>query len=162
MTPRARRSGLLLRELPDELLVYDRERHTAHCLNRTAALVFRHADGTRTAAQLAALPGADAEVVSLALARLAEARLLEPVGAASDSQACEHVTRREMARRIGIAAAALLPAVVTIVTPTPAEAAATCVASCVGQPDGTRCDVCTAGANCTIHTCTVQTCSDGC
>ena len=50
MKPQSRRSGLLIRELPDELLVYDQEQHRAHCLNRTAALVFRHADGTRTLA----------------------------------------------------------------------------------------------------------------
>ena len=57
MKPQSRRSGLLIRELPDELLVYDQEQHRAHCLNRTAALVFRHADGTRTAAELARAAG---------------------------------------------------------------------------------------------------------
>lgn len=139
MKPQSRRSGLLLRELPDELVVYDQERHTAHCLNRTAALVFRHADGTRTPAELSALPGADAEVVRLALAQLEDAGLLEPSAAEPAAQAAEGMSRREVARRMGIAAAILLPAVATIVAPTPAEAAATCVTSCSGQPNGTPC-----------------------
>ena len=42
MKPRARTEGLVVTELPDELLVYDLERHRAHCLNPTAALVFKH------------------------------------------------------------------------------------------------------------------------
>jgi hypothetical protein len=139
MKPQTRRSGLLLRELPDELLVYDQERHTAHCLNRTAALVFRHADGTRTLDELQALPGADAGVVRLALEQLGEAGLLEAPAAAAGAAASEGMSRREVARRMGIAAAILLPAVATIVAPTPAEAAATCVTSCSGQPNGTPC-----------------------
>ena len=70
MRPVARRDGLLIRELPGEVLVYDRERHRAHCLNQTAASVFRHADGTRTVADLArvlapeAAPAAGASVVA--------------------------------------------------------------------------------------------------
>src|SRR2546423_15689116 len=42
--PRARDARLVIQELPDELLVYDLERHRAHSLNRTAALVWRHCD----------------------------------------------------------------------------------------------------------------------
>jgi hypothetical protein len=60
MKPQARRNGLVVRELPDELLVYDTTQHRAHCLNRTAAVVFRHADGTRTISDLAPLVGGDA------------------------------------------------------------------------------------------------------
>jgi hypothetical protein len=166
MKPETRRSGLLIRELPDELLVYDQERHRAHCLNRTAALVFRHADGTRSVADLArafdpAAGPAEEEVVKLALAQLAAGGLLEGESAV---EAPARLTRRDLARRVGIAAAVLLPAVATIVAPTPAEAAATCVTSCAGQPNGTRCDVCGAGINCdtTIHTCMSQACTDGC
>jgi hypothetical protein len=151
MKPRTRRSGLLLRELPEELLVYDQERHTAHCLNRTAALVFRHADGTRTPAQLSALPGADAEVVSLALRQLEDAGLLEPGVSAAVPEAAQGMSRREVARRVGIAAAILLPAVATIVAPTPAEAAATCVTSCSSQPNGTPCTC--LGENPCFRTC---------
>lgn len=169
MKPRMRRSGLLIRELPDELLVYDQEQHRAHCLNRPAALVFRHADGTRTLADLARLLApsgtADEEVVTLALEQLADAGLLEAMPSAADAtMPAGGMSRRDVARRMGLAAAILLPAVATIVAPTPAEAAATCVTSCVGQLNGTRCDVCFGGLDCatTTNSCVAGACSDGC
>ena len=55
MKPRVRRAGLIVRELPEEVVVYDRERHQAHCLNPAAALVFQLADGHRSVTQLASL-----------------------------------------------------------------------------------------------------------
>ena len=170
MKPLARQEGLLIRELPDELLVYDRQEHRAHCLNRTAATVFRHADGTRTVADLARLldPGAGPaaeEVVTLSLTRLAEAGLLE--GAVPAAAAETGMTRRDLARRAGLAAAILLPAVASIVAPTPAEAAATCVTDCQGKPLGTPCNAfgppCTGVCDCGSVGCTATTgdCTDG-
>lgn len=158
MKPVARRDGLLTRELKDELLVYARDDHRAHCLNRTAATVFENADGTRTVTDLARLlapggdPAAGEAVVGEALARLAEAGLLESGPAAAWS-------RREVVRRVGIGAALLLPAVASVVAPAPAEAAATCVADCTGQADGTPCS-CYGADPCTA-TCFSETCSDG-
>lgn len=170
MKPETRRSGLLIRELPDELLVYDRQQHRAHCLNRTAALVFRHADGSRTSDELSAVTGLDGDVVALAVEQLREAGLLEGAVVAGEAPvpaqgpAAEGMSRRAVARRVGLAAAILLPAVATIVAPTPAEAAATCVTDCDGQANGVRCDVCGAGANCatTINQCVSGDCDDGC
>jgi len=154
MKPQTRRSGLLIRELPDELLVYDQEQHRAHCLNRTAALVFQQADGTRTLEELArvldpaAAAGPDAvSAVTLAVVQLADAGLLE--GNPPPHSPVTSLSRRDVARRFGIAAAILLPAVATLVAPTPAEAAATCVTSCSGQLNGTPC-TCTAEPNCTL------------
>ena len=162
MKPQSRRSGLLIRELPDELVVYDQEQHRAHCLNRTAALVFRHADGTRTPADLALLPGADDQVVSLALEQLAAAGLLEGGVSGSDAASDAGMSRREMARRVGLAAAILLPAVASIVAPTPAEAAATCATTCAGKTPGTPCT--SFGANPCTETCLTSSagsCTDG-
>jgi hypothetical protein len=164
MRPAARRDGLLIRELPGELLVYDLEHHRAHCLNRTAATVFRHADGTRTAADLAlvvapeAAPEAGVSLVGLALGQLGEAGLLEDV-CAEDVFAPPGLSRRELVRRAGIAAALLLPAVASVVAPTPAEAAATCATSCVNKADGTPC-TCFSADPCTA-TCVSDSCSDG-
>ena len=159
MKPVARRDGLLTRDLKDELLVYSRDEHRAHCLNRTAATVFRNADGTRSVADLALLlaPQADRAageaVVGETLDRLAEAGLLEGGPAASGW------SRREVVRRVGIGAAVLLPAIVSIVAPTPAEAAATCVSNCSTKPDGTPCTC--FGANPCTATCVSGSCSDG-
>jgi len=46
--PQARSEDLVIQDIGDEVLVYDLTRHKAHCLNRTAALVWRKCDGTRT------------------------------------------------------------------------------------------------------------------
>lgn len=169
MKPQTRRSGLLMRELPDELVVYDLEQHRAHCLNRTAGLVFRHADGSRTLAELARVldpTEASPQAVSaatLALRQLAEAGLLESAPEALvEARPAAGLSRREVARRMGIAAAILLPAVVSIVAPTPAEAAATCVTTCAGQPPGTPCT--SFSANPCTETCASSvagSCTDG-
>ena len=45
--PIARSEGVLVEEVEDELLVYDQRRDSSHRLNRTAAVVWRHCDGTR-------------------------------------------------------------------------------------------------------------------
>ena len=143
MKPRARTDRLVVRDLPGEIVVYDLGSHRAHCLNRTAAFVFRHADGRRTIADLAvalaedAGAAADETVVHLTLDRLAAAGLLasgqvqEPSGPLSPAQA----SRREAIRRVGLGAAVLLPIVTSLLVPTPAEAAPTCIpaASCPGS-----------------------------
>jgi len=38
--PRKRRDGLVVQELPEETLVYDLERHKAHCLEAASAAVW--------------------------------------------------------------------------------------------------------------------------
>src|SRR5437016_10249683 len=51
--PRARKDGLVIQKLTDDVLVYDRRTHKAHCLNRTAAIVWEQCDGNSTVAQVA-------------------------------------------------------------------------------------------------------------
>jgi len=161
MRPVARRRGLVVRELRDEVVVYDRDCHQAHCLNRTAALVFRNADGHHTIPDLAAMLGAEdpegvqETLVVLTLERLAEAHLMEGGPAAGSAP---DLSRRAVMRRVGLGAAVLLAVVASILAPTPAEAAATCVRGqncCQGQPDGTSC-----GLSCT-STCLSNVCQDG-
>lgn len=138
MRPRARASGLVVRELPEETLVYDLERHRAHCLNRGAALVFRLCDGTRGRGQIVAAITAqgaaiDLEAVDLALAQLAEAGLLLPTEAPAPRQPSAEPPRRRLLRAAG--AALLLPAVASVVAPAPAEAA-TCFFGCTDPNNG--------------------------
>jgi hypothetical protein len=159
MKPLARRDGLLIRELPGELLVYERDEHRAHCLNGTAATVFKNADGTRTVTDLALLvapPGERAggeAVVAETLACLADAGLLE------NGPAAVRWSRREVIRRVGVGTALLLPVVASVVAPTPAEAAASCVSRCAGKPDHTPCSC--FGANPCTAECVTDACSDG-
>jgi len=166
MNPVARKNGLVVRELSGEVVVYDLERHEAHCLNATAAAVFQAADGRRSLAQIArhlagtVEPGADEELVGLALDQLALARLLEQEPEAPRPGG---VSRREAIRRVGIGAAVVLPLVTSVLAPTPAEAAATCVATCVAKPAGTPCNVCGGGVPpCTDACDGAGSCSDGC
>jgi hypothetical protein len=81
--PRARTDHLVIRELDDETLVYDTERDKAHCLNQTAALVWRHCDGKTTAREavrsLQDTLGAsvDADIIWLAVKQLDRFHLVE-------------------------------------------------------------------------------------
>jgi hypothetical protein len=133
--PRLRVDGLVIHELPDELLVYDKVRDLAHCLNQTAAFVWRACDGQRTPAEIArkltrqlavAVPE---EVVLLALAQLEEIHLLAQRETIPTSFA--GMSRRQMARSLGLTAAVALPLITSILVPAPAQAA-TCIAP--GQP----------------------------
>ena len=51
--PQARTEGLVIKALPDEILVHDLARHRTHCLNGAAAAVWRLCDGRRTPADIA-------------------------------------------------------------------------------------------------------------
>jgi hypothetical protein len=125
--PKSRRAGLILQELPDELLIYDQKTHRAQCLNASAASVFRLADGSRAIPEIARDAseslGAplDEDMVWLALAELDENDLLEtPL-----SRDVPRPTRREVLA-VGAAtgaAAVMLPMVLAITAPTPAYAA---------------------------------------
>jgi hypothetical protein len=82
MLPKARRDNLLIREIGDELVVYDVERHRSHSLTPTAALIWRLCDGRKTVAELTTTVAerlrkpVDEEVVWLVLNRLERAHLL--------------------------------------------------------------------------------------
>lgn len=144
--PAARKSRLLVRELADEVLVYDEGDHRAHCLNRTAALVWKSCDGKtpvsgiaeRVSGQLST-PVSD-EVVWLALDQLAEFDLL--AHAESRPLAPNPISRRKMMRRLGIAAAVSLPLITSIVSPTAAEAQSPCNEENCPPP------MCCAGGQC--------------
>lgn len=113
------RAGLLKRTIGDELVVYDSLSHEAHCLNRTAALVFEASDGRRTlagiAAELAERLEADVpeSVVRAALDQLAAVNLLEPAtgvlepaSATTTAAAAEPMARRASAKTTATASAA--------------------------------------------------------
>ena len=158
MKPATRRTGLVVRELADEVIVYDLDRHQAHCLNRTAATIFRGANGSRSFDDLGLLlgrgfPQAERDaVVRLALDQLCAAKILDLD--ASTPPPAQGPSRRHVLRQAGLGAALLLPAVVSMLAPTPAEAAATCVTDCSGQLFGTGC-------NCSTNP-TAQPCENVC
>ena len=117
----ARKRELIVKELTDEVLVYDLSDNKAHCLNQTAAFVWKHCDGETTVPEIAAMMEAEwkkpvgEETVWLALKQLSRAKLLEePVTATGESM---RASRRAVLRKLG-AAAALTPMVISLVAPT--------------------------------------------
>lgn len=156
MKPQARKEGLVVKELPDEMLVYDLKHHHAHCLNRTAALVYKHCNGKTSVGEMVGLfeselgKAADERVIWLALDQLGKAGLLEERLSAPPEVG--RYSRREVVRRLGLGLAVLLPLVTSLVAPTPAEAGGSCAGwDCNGITDYTLCgdcldDYCYAGA----------------
>jgi hypothetical protein len=130
--PLARTADLVINELPDEVLVYDLKTHQAHCLNNTAALIWRHCDGQRTVAEITqAIEVAertlfDESAVWAALEQLNKSGLL--VNKVVRPAEVPAFSRRRAMRKIGVGAAATLPLVMTIIAPSAAEAA-TCNSS---------------------------------
>jgi hypothetical protein len=110
MSPKARKDKLTVRELANETLIYDREQNKAHCLNTTAALVWRHCDERTTLPNLAAKLGLEQPLVQLAVEQLSRRNLLEsPVKALSGTA---RLSRRDTLRKLAVAAA--LPIVMTM------------------------------------------------
>ena len=119
--PRARRDQLIVKEVRDDVLVYDVKNYKAHCLNNTAARVWRNCDGRRTVAEIARRLERDLEspvddrVVWLALDQLEKFNLLK--SHTPKPKGMPQISRRALIRR-GVTAAVLLPLIVTISAPT--------------------------------------------
>ena len=142
--PRARQQGLIIEDLPGEVLVFDSERDRAHCLNQTAALVWKYCDGKTTVSQMARslerdlnTANVDERMVTYALEQLSKDHLL--VESFVPAAMLSGLTRRQMVRALGIAAVIAVPVVTSIVVPT-AQAATSC--SPPGQPCGTSATCC--------------------
>ena len=127
--PVARTESLIVKEVDGETLVYDQKTDKAHCLNETAAQVWKNCDGNKSVNEIASLLGEQLnsnvkdEVVWLALDQLQRFKLLEE--APAKPVVFAGMTRRQMVARLGIAAIAI-PSIVSIVSPT-ASAQSSCI-----------------------------------
>ena len=126
--PLARTDQLVVQELPDEVLVYDLERHAAHCLNKASAAVWKRCDGRPTDAEMTRRLGrelsapVDEDVVWLALGQLRKYHLLEEEGG---DIPLRKVSRRDLVRKY-LPAALAVPLILSVPAPTPAQAASKC------------------------------------
>lgn len=150
--PRARREDLVTKQLPDEVLVYDRERDKVHCLNQTAALVWKYCDGKTTVSTMARhlerdlnTNKVDERIVWYALDQLSKDHLLEENFA--PHAMLGGMTRRQMVHVLGVAAVIAIPLVTSIVAPTPAQAGSLGLASGQACTDDAQCrsTICNAG-----------------
>jgi hypothetical protein len=173
--PRARSQDLIVEELIDEVLVYDTERDKAHCLNSTAARVWKQCDGRSTAAQIArrlltpparqtsvrthgrgtnatgptGIEGRNREQITEQVVWLALNQLSRHnLLKESLPETRPRVSRREALKYVGIGVAVAVPVVVSITAPTAVQAG-TC------RPHNSSC---TTGAQCCSTICSAGHC----
>jgi hypothetical protein len=146
--PRARKDGLLEETVGEELLLYDQDSHTAHCLSPIAACVWRHCDGEHDVTELAELAGASESLVADALHELREKDLLAAEPTLVKSTIPGESRREAIGRvaRYGAAAAAGSMIVsATAATPAMAESGEKGACETMGGA-GKTCCVCTDGS----------------
>ncbi len=147
MLPHRRHEDLVVREIDRELLIYDRRTRRTVCLNESAAIIWSQCDGETGVEQLALLLGdrlgvrPDPLMVQVALSEFSRARLLDP----NTVPLSARINRRDAIAGLAGIPAVLVPAVIALSAPTPAQAAASCRAA--GK-------ACTANAQCCSKLCT--------
>jgi hypothetical protein len=146
--PHARRSGLIVKEADGEVLIYDLERNQAHCLNDTAARVWRYCDGETTLMDACSSltrelnAPCDQQLIWYALRQFAKDNLLEEK-VELPAFIISGMNRRQMVRTLGLGAIIAIPIVTTILAPTAVQAA-------TQFPPGSPC---TSPAQCTTVCC---------
>jgi hypothetical protein len=150
--PLARTNGLVVQEVPNEVLVFDMETNEAHCLNETAAMVWKYCDGKTSVPKIAEILGEGKDSVSddliwLAIDQLNEHKLLEKeVETKFAGQ-----SRREVLRKIGLASMIALPIIASMAAPRSVLAATSCACAvpldCTTQGPG--CGTTCNGTGCT-------------
>ena len=159
--PKVRTEKLIVQGFKDELLVYDKKRHKAHCLNRTAALVWKHCDGRTSVPEISNRLGREIEgravvderLVWYALKQFQRDHLLEEkleIPEAILASVGGGVSRRQIIRVLGLSAFVVLPLVTSMASPNagdavsclgPGAACSTavqcCNGLCNGAPSGT-------------------------
>jgi hypothetical protein len=126
--PTARSENLLIEDVAGELLIYDVSNNRAHCLNESAAAIWKHCDGSQSIDKLAnhlfpKLEASDArQLVGVGVERLRRRHLVESAPAAA---ATVDLSKRQLLKKVAILAAAagvVAPLVSTVVAPTAAYA----------------------------------------
>ena len=126
--PTARQEGLVIQEMPNEVLVYDTNTNKAHCLNQTAAFIWKSCDGNNSVTDISRLVGSEFggavndDFVWLAIDQLNKDNLL----AAQVASKFEGMSRRDAIRKIGLASVIALPVVASLAVPNSVLAVASC------------------------------------
>lgn len=150
--PEARKEGLVVQDMPEEVLVYDLNTNKAHCLNQTAAFVWKACDGKNSVADITRLFSKQTgnlineDLIWLAIDQLNENKLLEK----EITSKFKGESRRSVIKKIGFAAVVALPVVASLVAPTSVLAIISCT-GCSGP--GAAGDAECANAGCPA-TCT--------
>ncbi len=150
----ARITGLVVQEMPDEVLVYDMDTNKAHCLNETAAFVWKSCDGKNSVTDIVREFEANnggrvtEDFVWLAIDQLHENGLLE---AGIESRFAGQ-SRRDVLKKIGLASMVALPVIASLVAPKSAMAAVSCAcinaAACAAQAGCPSTTICNGSGVC--------------
>lgn len=155
--PIARKNGLVVQEVPDEVLVYDMDSNKAHCLNKTAGLVWKSCDGKNTVSDIASIVEASSnspvsqDLIWLAIDQLNENNLMETAVPPTFSGQ----SRRDVIKKIGLGAMVALPIVASLAAPQSALASLSCPACSSNQDCLDNPTVCTANT-CISNICQVD------
>src|SRR4051812_20364 len=107
--PLARTEGLVVQEMPDEVLVYDMKSNEAHCLNTTAAFIWQSCSGSNSVADIERMladknnTAIDVDLVRLGVDELSTRGLIANPAPTSG------LNRREVLKRIGLASVIAVP-----------------------------------------------------
>ena len=165
--PLARKNDIVVQEADGEILVYDLATNKASCLNDTAAFVWQNCDGSNDISDIARALGRKTnnevsdDFVWLAIDALSKKDLFEE--AVSVELSMPGTTRREVIKKIGLASMVALPIIATMVAPSSAHAASSCVpvtGGCACPGNGTVGAVCPGGTGCAAN-CNCQRANNG-
>lgn len=139
--PVARQKDLVVQEMPDEVLVYDINTNKAHCLNPSAAFVWKACNGKNSIADIVKQFEANGkgkvneDFVWLALDQLQENALLEN----DIAPRFAGKSRRQVIKTIGLASMVAVPVIASLVAPQNALAAVSCGCSRAADCAATLC-----------------------
>ncbi len=146
----ARQNGLVVQEMPDEVLVYDLDTNKAHCLNQSAALVWKSCDGSNSVGDIVRQFESNGggkvteDFVWLAIDQLNENGLLQ----SAITPKFQGQSRRQVLKTIGLASMVALPVIASLVAPSNALGAVSC--TCGSPLDCTPKTQCPSTNNCNL------------
>ncbi len=147
----ARQNGLVIQEMPDEVLVYDLDSNKAHCLNQSAAFIWKSCDGAKSVPDIVREFESNGrgkvteDFVWLAIDQLNENGLL----AGDIAPRFAGQSRRQVLKTIGLASLVALPVIASLVAPQNAMGAVSC--SCTDVRRCATLTACPSTTNCNIN-----------
>lgn len=139
--PTARKNNLVIQDIAEEILVYDLTSNKAHCLNETAAFVWRVCDGKNSISEikrhleLSSGEEVKEDLIRLAIEQLKERDLIEE----NIETGFSRQNRREVIKKIGLASVIALPLITSLTAPTSVLAQASCACGAPADCSGTGC-----------------------
>jgi len=113
--PQARATDLIVKELENEILIYDMSANRAICLNEMSRLIWKYCDGKTRFEDLMEKYNLTKDIIHLALDEFQNHHLL--MGRIETGVPDDKVERRRFIVKTGAAAAIAIPIVKTIVAP---------------------------------------------